>query len=165
MKGHGSVATICVTELPVRATSPNLAEAEHFQKRHHFARLEDWSLSHLLSHFDDLCADKDALETRITLLKQHLNNFLKVCVKLVECLALAVGTNEPGNPANVESGVSVALNDSGEVLHNGTSLSGLKRHWRELVDVDSDNGEYQRNWSRFKYPARKKGVINQNILK
>ena len=67
------------------------------KKRDDFARLEDGHVAHGSRHFDGLGADEDALKTRIAFFKQHLDNFLKIHLKFVECLTLAVSASKTRN--------------------------------------------------------------------
>ena len=66
MKGYRRATAVRVAKLPVRTTLPDLHEAELPEKRHDFARLQDWQPAHGSSHFDSLGADKHAFQLRVT---------------------------------------------------------------------------------------------------
>ena len=117
MKRHRRPATIGVPELSVRASLPDFRKPQLPKKRRDFAWLENRRLRQGLCHFDCLSADELALESGVAVLKEHLDYFLEVRPKLVECVTLAVRTRKPRYPPHVHTGVGVSLDARSEVLH------------------------------------------------
>lgn len=123
MKRHGRPATVGMPKLSMRTALSNLNKPQLPEKRHDFARLQDWHLAHKSRHFDGLRPDKHALETGIAFLEKHLDDFLQIGSKFVQRFALAVRTWKTRYPPNVHAGVGISLDDGCEVLHPVASLT------------------------------------------
>lgn len=118
MKRHGRAAAIWMPELLVRTALPQLDKAELPEKRHNFARFKNWRLAHELRHFDGLCADEHAVESRIALLEEHFDHFLEIGTQFVERLALAVRAGKTWHPPHVQTGVRVSFDDGSKMSHD-----------------------------------------------
>ena len=119
MKRHRRPTTIRVPKLLVRASPPDFRKSQLPKKRHDFARLENGRLRHGLRYFDGLSPDELALESGVAVLKEHLDDLLKVRPEFIERVALAVRTRKTWNPPHVHARVGVPLDDRSEVLHSG----------------------------------------------
>jgi hypothetical protein len=76
-----------------------------------------------------LYSDELGLELGLAILKKHAHDFLKVALKLIEGLALAMGSGPPWNVPNEKAGVWVTLNDEIEAPHGYPRLSGYAGRW------------------------------------
>jgi hypothetical protein len=106
----------------MRTALPHLDKPELPEKRDDFARFQDWRLANGLRHFDGLCADEDAVESRIAFLEEHFDHFPEIGTQFVEGLALAVRAGKTWHPPHVQTGVRVSFDDGGEVFHDATPL-------------------------------------------
>lgn len=119
MKRNGRAAAVGMPELLMRTALPDLDKPELPEKRDDFARFQNWRLAHRLRHFDGLCADEHAVESRIACLEEHFEHFLKIGPQFVKRLALAVRTGKTWHPPHVQTGVRVSFDDGSEVFHDG----------------------------------------------
>lgn len=122
MKRNSRAAAIRMPELLMRTALPHLDKPELPEKRDDFARFQNWRLAHGLRHFDRLCADEHAVESRIAFLEEHLDHFLEIGTQFVERLALAVRAGKTWHPPHVQTGVRVSFDDGSEVFHDATPL-------------------------------------------
>lgn len=119
MKRNRRAAAIWMPELLMRTALPHFDKAELPEKRDNFARFQNWRLAHGLRHFDGLCADEHAVESRIAFLEEHFDHFLEIGTQFVERLALAVRAGKTWHPPHVQTGVRVTFDDGSEVFHDG----------------------------------------------
>jgi hypothetical protein len=84
MKWNGRSAADTVAKLFVRTALPNLNEAELQQYCDNFGRLENGDVAHDLRDCDVLNPHKLRFKLRLTVFKQHGNDFAKILVKFVK---------------------------------------------------------------------------------
>lgn len=80
MEGHGCVSPRAVTKLLVRPALPHLRESQFEQNRDDFRGLEDRNVSHDSCNGNVLNSNKLRFKLRITILKEHADNFLEIRV-------------------------------------------------------------------------------------
>ena len=107
-------ATVRVSILAVGSSLADFREAKPAEKRHHLARLQDGRPGHGLRHLDGLNANEVAFEPWIAVFQKHLDHFLDIRPQFVERLALAMRPREARDPAHVQSGIGVPLDDRRE---------------------------------------------------
>lgn len=115
---HGRRTSVSVSELLVRSALPDFHETERHKEGDHLAWLEDGSGQHVTSRHDDgLGTDEFGLHCRLSVVKEHGDNFPKVVVELFEGCALAVCAGKAGHISSVEARVRTTLYDGGVGVH------------------------------------------------
>jgi hypothetical protein len=94
----------------------NLNEAQTLKPRDDLARLEDRDRAHL-GDLNRLRADELGFYLRVTIFKQHADHFSQIRLKLIQAIALAMGTGEAWHVTDVDTGLGVAFDNSGECIH------------------------------------------------
>lgn len=120
MDRDGRGAAVRMPEPLVRAPVAGFREAERLQNADDLARPENRNGGHVRSEHDGLRADVVTDPFRSPVLMEQRDDFTKIGVEFVERLALAVGTREARNVADVQAGVGAALDDRGVRVHHGS---------------------------------------------
>jgi hypothetical protein len=114
-------------EMPVlamRAVLPDVLKAEAYQRRGHFAGLQDREGAHRLRDLDGPKANEFRLELRFAVLKQHRDDFTEVLLEFIERGSLTVGPRPARNRTDEQTRLGIAFDDHVEraqVLASSTS--------------------------------------------
>lgn len=127
MVRHGCLATIGMTELPVRSSLTNLYETKSFQNAHGFPGFQNGQGSHDALHRYGLCADELGFQVWFPILQKHLNYFAEVLAQFLKSRALGMGAREPRHVADVELRVRASLDHCGKLSHSNNLSQGWVR--------------------------------------
>lgn len=117
MKWHSGRAPRSVAKLLVRAALPYLGKAHSEQNRHDFRGLQHWKAAHGSRNSDALHPDEMRLQLRLSVFKEHRNDFLKIVLKLLQRFTLGVRARKARNEADVEARGRVLFNHCRERFH------------------------------------------------
>jgi len=105
--------------MPVLSVRPALAdfqEPKSLEEPGHLARLQDRNRSHL-RNLDSLDSYEFRFELRLTVLKEHLDDFTKILTQLVNARALAMRSGPTRDVADIKSGIGISFDDDVEGPH------------------------------------------------
>jgi len=127
MIGHRRAPSIRMPKLAVRTSLANQGKVQLPQNPHHLARLENRSAAHESADGDGLSSYEFSIKTRLTILKEHGDNFLKVFLQFIEGSALGMRPGKTRNVTDIELGFLAPLDDGCEALHEiNLSITSLR---------------------------------------
>jgi hypothetical protein len=119
-RNRGATAS-AVAELFVGPTLTDLHEPKPQENSDHLCRLEYRDATHRSGDHDRLNTHELRREFRLSVLQQHLQNFLEIRIEFIERASLRVRARETRNIPNEKPSLRVTLDHCGEVSHLYTS--------------------------------------------
>lgn len=100
-----------MAKLNVRTSLTHNDKTERLQNTNHFLRFENWNITHRALSRDKLSAHKLAFEVWLSILEQHLENFVHVLFQFIQSLTLRMRARETWNITHVKTCFRTLLDD------------------------------------------------------
>jgi hypothetical protein len=127
-RNRGATAST-VTELFVGPTLTDLHEPKPQKNGDNLCRLEYRDAPHRSGNHDRLETHELRREFRLSVLQEHLQNFLEIRIEFIERASLRVRARETRNIPNEKPSLRVTLDHSGEASHLYTSSVRQQVEW------------------------------------